>query len=152
LTHPVYNYIFIYHVVVYNSTQRGSMDAGVKHLDIHICLVTQLYTNITIHLFHVLIYRRFRSVVSCQHWSAHSLSLTCTLQAIGPAEPQNLRPWRSRLRFGAGSAFTAREFWKTRQVIYAKLAPMAFQHSCSSSITGLCRKSVDCCLQDAGIV
>jgi len=29
------------------------------------------------------------------------------------------------ITFGAGSAFTAREFWKTRQAIYPKLAPVA---------------------------
>jgi len=33
------------------------MGAGDKHLDVHIYLVTQLYTNIAIHLFHVLINR-----------------------------------------------------------------------------------------------
>ena len=30
-----------------------------------------------------------------------------------------------RISFGAGSAFTAREFWKTSQAIYPKLSPVA---------------------------
>jgi len=50
-----------YAVLAVNSTQRASMDAGVKtpqcpHLSSHFCI-----SNTTINLIRVLIYRRFRS-------------------------------------------------------------------------------------------
>jgi len=55
------------------------------------------------------------------------------------------------ITFGAGSAFIAREFWKTRQAIYPKLAPVAvdipalqLQHHMRMLKDYF--QSVDCCL------
>ena len=47
----------------FNSTQRASMDAGVKHLSVHIYPVTSV-SSTTINLIRVLIYRRFKFVIS----------------------------------------------------------------------------------------
>jgi len=59
------------------------------------------------------------------------------------------------ISFGAGSAFTALQFWKTRQAIYPKLAPVAMYilaAPASQAYVEDYSQSVDCCVQGAEIV
>jgi len=59
------------------------------------------------------------------------------------------------ISFGAGSAFTALKFWKTRQAIYLKLAPVALDilaAPASQAYVEDYSQSVDCCVQGAEIV
>jgi len=56
------------------------------------------------------------------------------------------------ISFGAGSAL---EFWKTRQAIYPKLAPVALDilaDPASQAYVERLFSVVDCCIQDAEIV
>jgi len=59
------------------------------------------------------------------------------------------------ISFGAGSAFTALEFWKTKQAIYPKLAPVALDILVAPAYRPMSKgyfQSVDCCVQGAEIV
>jgi len=59
------------------------------------------------------------------------------------------------LKFENGSAFTALEFWKTRQAIYPKLAPVVLDILAVPASQALSKdyfQSADCCAQRAEIV